>query len=115
MIKRETRTSIEAQKHQMISALYANSAFDESEKGVEARQERIKGIEEHFNKAVEMIYHPELHKETDIDWDNPFWAAARRAKERRMERFRGEATVAQVIEENEEPAKADRLKGIDQA
>lgn len=115
MVKRETVKSVEDQKHQMISALYANSAFDESDEGVEARQERIKGIEEHFNKAIEIIYNPKLHQETEIDWSNPFWAAARRAKQRRMERFRGEATVAEVIEENEEPAISKRLQGIDQA
>lgn len=117
MVKRQTVASIEAQKHQMISALYANSAFDEDKQGVEARQERIKGIEHHFNKAIEIVYNPSLHKESEIDWTNPFWAAARRAQQRRLERFRGEASVAEVIQENPEPdedAIAKRMAGIDQ-
>lgn len=102
MVKREAVKSIEAQKLQMISALYGNSAFDESEEGIKARDDRIKGIEEHFNKAVEIVYDPSLHsKPEDIDWANPFWAAAKRAEEQRLAKFRGDdvgpdATVGDV-------------------
>lgn len=100
MVKREAVKSIEAQKHQMIAALYANSAFEETEKALKQREERIKGLEQHFNKAIEMVYHPELHQVQDIDWNNPFWAAAQRAKEQRMAKFRGEdpeSTVGEVV------------------
>jgi low affinity Fe/Cu permease len=105
MVKRQTVIGIEAQKHQLIAALYANSAFDESDKGIEARKKRIQEIEKHFNKAVELVYHPELHQGKKIDWSNPFWAASQRARQRLMERIKGSpATVADVvtIEELEE-------------
>lgn len=97
MVKREAVKSVESQKHQMISALYANSAFDKTEKGIKVRQDQIKEIESHFNKAIELIYNPELHKEQEIDWNNPFWAAARRAQQRRLERVRGE-TVGDAVQ-----------------
>jgi hypothetical protein len=106
-VKRQTRESIEAQKHQMIAALYANSAFDENGKdGGEARIKRIKSFEEHFNRAIEFVYNPERHarKESDIDWNNPFWAAAKRAQQRRIELARNhgvitdDTTVAEVVD-----------------
>lgn len=104
MVKREAVKSIETQKLHMVASLHANSAFDESEKGLKERQKRIEDIERHFNKAIEIVYNPELHKEVEIDWNNPFWAAAKRAQQRRMERFRGEArttTVAEVVEQHQ--------------
>jgi len=104
MVKREAVKSIETQKLQMVASLHANSAFDESDAGLKERQKRIEDIERHFNKAIELVYNPELHKEAEIDWDNPFWAAAKRAQQRRMERFRGEArstTVAEVVAEHQ--------------
>lgn len=105
MVRREAVKSIETQKLQMISALYANSAFDESEQGLNERKKRIKDIEDNFNKAIELVYNPDAHKESEIDWNNPFWQAARRAQQRRMERFRGEGratTVAQVVEREQD-------------
>jgi hypothetical protein len=121
MVKRQAVASIESQKYQMIAALYANSAFDESEEGIKARAERIKGLEEHFTKAIELVYHPELHRDEtpEIDWDNPFWAAAKRAQQRRMERFAGEndgTTVGQVVEMDKEQLEARQRsrRSIDQ-
>lgn len=92
MVKREARAAIETQKMQMVAALYANSAFDESEEGLKARSERIDALEEAFDKAITLIYDPDAyeHEKGDIDWDNPFWAAARRAQDRR------EALLAQA-------------------
>lgn len=104
MVKREAVKSIETQKLQMVASLYANSAFDESKQGIEERNKRIADMERHFNKAIELIYNPKLHGEDEIDWNNPFWQAARRAQQRRMERFRGEgATVQQVVDQQEQP------------
>lgn len=103
MVKREAVKSIETQKLQMVSALYANSAFDESKQGIEERNKRIADMERHFNKAIELVYNPELHGEDEIDWNNPFWQAARRAQQRRLERVRGEqATVQQVVDQEQD-------------
>lgn len=107
MVKREAVKSIENQKHQMIASLHANSVFDESEKGLEERKKRIENIEKHFNTAIELVYDPSLHQEQEIDWNNPFWAAARRSLDRRMERIRGEKSVAQVVPEMAEHRKRE--------
>lgn len=103
MVKREAKVAIETQKMHMVAALYANSAFDESEEGLKARKERIDTLEEAFDKAVTMIYNPRAyeHEKGDVDWENPFWAAARRAQERRealLSQVAGSKTVQQAVE-----------------
>lgn len=103
MVKREARTAIETQKMHMVAALYANSAFDESNEGLKARSERIDTLEEAFDKAITLIYNPHAYdKETpEIDWDNPFWAAAKRAQQRReslLGQVGSEETVQQAVE-----------------
>jgi hypothetical protein len=121
MVKRQARESIEKQKAQMIAALYANSAFDESKEGQKARAERIKSIEKHFNRAIELIYDPHSSDpdENEIDWNNPFWMAARRAKQRRDEIVaaqKGTANVQDVIEMDKDQlkARAESRSSIDQ-
>jgi hypothetical protein len=104
MVKREARTAIETQKMHMVAALYANSAFDESEEGLKARGERIDTLEEAFDKAITLIYNPHAYddeKAQEIDWDNPFWAAAKRAQQRRqalLGQVGSEETVQQAVE-----------------
>lgn len=121
MLKREARASIESQKHQMIAALYANSAFDESKDGTKARAEQIKQIEKHFNRAIELVYNPDLPSsdEKEIDWENPFWAAAKRAQQKRQEIVSaslGNSTVQQVLDMDEEQIRAreESRRQIDQ-
>ena len=81
MVKREAKDAIETQKMHMVAALYANSAFDESTEGLKARTERIETLEEAFDKAITLIYNPDAYEaeKPDVDWENPFWAAAKRA------------------------------------
>lgn len=103
MVKREARAAIETQKMHMIAALYANNVFDESEEGLKARKERIDTLEESFDKAITLVYDPHAydHEKGDIDWDNPFWAAAKRAEDRRKALFAqasGDAPVQQAVE-----------------
>lgn len=118
MVKRQARESIDAQKHQMIAALYANSAFDEDKKGPEERKKRIESFERHFDSAIEAIYHPERQASNEIDWDNPFWAAAKRARERQKAMIEGmrvniddNTTVDEVTEGQLQPpvTSADQL------
>lgn len=104
MVKRESVKAIEEQKIHMISALYGNSAFDESDEGLRERANRIKKLEEHFTKAIELVYNPELHKEKEIDWNNPFWAAAKRSYDRKLEQLRGvrpDVSVREVVSQQE--------------
>lgn len=83
MRKRKAAESIEAQKYQMIAALYSNPNWDEKDA---KRPEQIKEIETHFTAAVNLIYDPDSAKATEqeIDWSNPFWMAAKRSHEKAL-------------------------------
>lgn len=98
MLKRQAVMSIETQKHQMIAALYSNTNWDDEKND---RPERIKELERQFNRAIELVYDPSLADGEEIDWKNPFWAAAKRAYDRKLERTRGEdldrATVRDMV------------------
>lgn len=116
MLKQEAVKSIESQKHQMISALYANTNWDSEP---EKRTERIKELERHFSKAIELVYDPKDQDEEEPDWNNPFWAAAKRAYDRKLEKLRGErgeGTVGDVIDMDREQLEARRRsrQNIDQ-
>jgi hypothetical protein len=121
MVKREARQAIETQKMHMIASLYANSAFDESEEGLKARKERIDALEESYDKAITLVYDPTAydHEKGDIDWDNPFWKAAQRAKQQRealVANVHGDATVQEAVEMDQDQLEA-RMKsrqGYDQ-
>ena len=121
MVKREARTAIETQKMHMVAALYANSAFDESEEGLRARSERIDTLEEAFDKAITLIYNPDAYEaeKPDIDWDNPFWASAKRAQQRReslLGQVAGNDTVQKAVDMDPKQleARESSRKGIDQ-
>jgi hypothetical protein len=121
MIQREARQQMEAQRDQLIAALYANSNFS-GEEGGNARAESIKGLEEHFAKAITMVYYPNAFKQKEIDWDNPFWQAAKRSQNRlkkMMETLEGQApqqTMREAVEMSKEQieARQDSRKSIDQ-
>ena len=68
---------------------------------------RIEALEEAFDKAITMIYNPHAFdkEKPDIDWENPFWAAARRAQDRReslLGQVAGHETVQQAVELSDE-------------
>jgi len=75
IVQREACESIEAQRIQMISALFANSNWDGD--NAQARADHVRELNEHFNRAIELVYYPG-GTEDDIDWTNPFYAAAKR-------------------------------------
>jgi hypothetical protein len=115
MLKRQAVNSIEAQKHQMIAALYANTNWDDEKND---RNQRIKELEEHFKRAIELVYDPSLAEGEEIDWDNPFWAAAKRAYDKKLARIRGEspnAQVADVVDAEVLEARRKAKASIDQA
>lgn len=79
MVQRKGVENIERQKHQMVAALYSNPNWDDQDND---RPQRIKDLEENFNSAIELIYSDDdSGGEEEIDWDSPFWAAAKRAYE----------------------------------
>lgn len=77
MRQRKAVESIENQKHLIIASLYANTNLDSEDNN---RSEVIKQVEGHFNKAIRIVYDPDYAKkqEAQIDWNNPFWQAAKR-------------------------------------
>jgi len=117
MIQRQARASLEAQRDQLIAALYANSNFSGDE-GVEARAENIKSLEKHFNKAITLVYYPKAFKDKEIDWENPFWQAAKRSQERMkqlMDSMQGQAdTLESSISPEQAKAREDSKRDIDQ-
>jgi hypothetical protein len=97
IIQREAVESIETQRVQMISALFANSNWDGD--NAQARADHIKELNGHFNDAIELVYYPQ-GKEDEINWNNPFWAGAKRGLEKTKLKY-GLAdgdTVGEVIE-----------------
>ena len=105
----------------MIAALYANSNFA-GEEGGNDRAEAIKGLEKHFNKAITTLYYPDAFKADDIDWNSPFWSAAKRSQERLKKFMEGmtgaspQQTVAQAagMSKEQEEARQESRSSIDQ-
>lgn len=81
MVQREARVALEAHRDQLIAAMYANSNFS-GEEGGEARADAIRSLEKHFARAITSLYYPKAFKQDEIDWNNPFWSAAKRSQER---------------------------------
>jgi hypothetical protein len=111
MVQREARQQMEAQRDQLIAALYANSNYG-GEEGGQLRADAIKGLEEHFAKAITTIYYPNAYKSQEIDWNNPFWQAAKRSQERLkkiMDALEGQApqqTMQDAVEMSKEQIEA---------
>jgi hypothetical protein len=95
----------------MVAALFSNPNWDDEKND---RQARIKELNKHYNETIERIYHPERFREIEIDWNNPFWQAHRRAIQRTRERFglaNHDLTMQQVIDA--ESHDADKLQELE--
>lgn len=116
MLKRQAVESMEAQKHAMVAAMYANGNMDGDD-----ITKAVESVEEHYKKTVQAIYGAPKQpvREREPDWSNPFWASAKRSYDRQREamgslRGRGRAgmTVEDVVALEEK--RAQRMKEIDQ-
>lgn len=107
----------------MVAALYSNPNWDEQ---ANDRPGRIKEINQHYNKTIELIYDPDLDDGDEPDWDNPFWQAHLRGIARTRQKWgldKPDATMAEVINSDEQQARqlealerrAKRREGLDQA
>lgn len=98
IIQREAVAAIEQQRIHMTAALFANPNWDGENS--EKRTQQIQAWTEHFNRAVELVYYPE-DREPEIDWDNPFYAAAKRGLERTRLKYGlgGDQPMGEVIEQ----------------
>lgn len=119
IVQREAIMSIESQRTQMITALFANPNWDGE--NATKRTEHIRELNLHFNKAIELVYYPE-GKEVDIDWSNPFYAAAKRGIEKTRQKYGiSGKSMGEVIEMTTEMdqeqirARIESRKSIDQS
>lgn len=67
----------------MHSALFSNPNWDDEKNN---REERLKALDKSFNEAIELVYGIR-RRERDVDWNNPFYAAAKRGLERTREKY----------------------------
>lgn len=69
----------------MISAAYANPTWNE--KGnTDKMGAYLQGLNDHFDKAIEMVDYPE-GIEPEVNWKNPFYAAAKRGLEKSRQKY----------------------------
>lgn len=88
----------------MVAALFSNPNWDDEKND---RGKRLEELEENFKKAVELVYAPEKQKQVEeIDWDNPFWSAARRAYEAKGI----EVDDSSIEKLREDPDRVDQLE-----
>ncbi len=106
----------------MVAALYSNPNWDDN---ANDRPGRIKEINQHYNKVIELIYDPTLDDSDEPDWENPFWQAHLRALQRTREKWgldHPERTMREVIDTDEKESRmlqaleqrAKRREGLDQ-
>lgn len=84
---REAKEQIENQRTAMTAALFSNPNWDQTEAN---RDQYIKQLNDSYNKAIAALYDPDINKEPEIDWDNPFYAAALRGMERTRKMYGGD-------------------------
>jgi sugar phosphate isomerase/epimerase len=82
---REALDRLERQKDLIISALHANSVYDEHKEA--RRDEAVRNVEEQFADMARYLKRqakgmPEAEPDDGYDEDNPFWAAAKRGAEK---------------------------------
>lgn len=118
MVKRQAAESMTRQKEAMMAALYSNPNWDQKDA---KRPEQIKEIEKFYSRAIELIYHPERAQEEgeEPDWNNPFWAAAKRSYDRMLELKKSQqaGTIGQAVPEFDKEqlqARESSRKQIDQ-
>lgn len=118
ILQREAREAIERQRDAMTTALFSNPNWDDAKAN---RTEKLQEMNDQFNHAIELIYYPERADADDIDWDKPFYAAAKRGLERTRQKYAWATegkTMQQIIEPKDEDqlrARDESRKGIDQA
>jgi hypothetical protein len=111
IIQREAVEAIERQRSDMIAACYSNPNWDGKD-NAQKRNDYLRDINTHFNRAITAIYYPDGAREQEIDWSNPFFAAHKREMLRTKKLFE-EATGRTLGDVIEDEAKADD-SGVDQ-
>lgn len=107
-MKREIAESLERRRDDMISALWANSNYDD-DKGT--RKNAIEEITNNFDEAIAQIFGAKQAEEDEIDDDNPFFQAAQRGQEKLLESVNYSAAADEGTEVREV---VNYAAGIDQ-
>jgi hypothetical protein len=98
IVQREACEAIERQRQDMITALFANPNWDGENS--QLRADHIQELNRHFNDAIELVYYPEGTGD-DIDWNNPFYAAAKRGLQKTRLKYgiqQAGESIGEVIE-----------------
>jgi hypothetical protein len=85
----------------MVASLFTNPNWDSKDND---RTGRIKELNYHFNRAIELVYDPDLEYEDEPDWSNPFWQGHVRSIARTREKWglTGDESMREVIESDAE-------------
>jgi hypothetical protein len=115
IVRREGIQVIENQRSQMIAAVFTNPTWDDPKND---RQSYLQTLNENFNRAIEILSYGDK-REPEIDWDNPFYAAARRNLEKTRQKLSWAVDGKQMKEhvdmsEEQLEARLQSRKGIDQ-
>lgn len=101
----------------MIAALFANQNWDDPKSN---RAQYITELNAKFDEAIENVYNPQSLEEDQIDWNNPFWMAARRNLEKTRRKYSisdtEDASMRDVVEFDDEKlrAKLKSRRDVDQ-
>lgn len=102
----------------MINSIFSNPTWDDPKNN---KEERIKEINDNFDKAIDLVRNPSKYKEKEINWNDPWWAAAKRGlnKTRVAYGLDPEGRTMQNIINHEEINKRvkmreDNIKSLDQ-
>jgi DNA polymerase III delta prime subunit len=115
IVRREGIQAIELQRSNMIAAVFTNPTWDDPKND---RQAYLEELHNNFNRAIEILSYGDK-REPEIDWDNPFYAAARRNLEKTRQKISVKLEgkpMKDHIDMSEErlEARLQSRKGIDQ-
>ena len=118
IVIREAVESIERTRRDMIASCYSNPNWDGPD-NASKREEYLKNINDHYNKAITSIHYPDRTREADVDWDNPFFAGHKREIERTKMLFsdalKKDGKTAGDLLEDEQSADSSEFTGAGKA
>lgn len=111
---------LESQRDQMVSSLWSNSAYDEAEKGSDARNSVIGQLDQSLEDARALVYGYQTgdpaDEEPGYSESNPFFAKAKEGLDRvappRGDDLDADVTAAMVVKDESDTY--DMWKDIDQ-
>jgi len=81
--KRKVADELSHRRALETAALWGNTNLD-TEENENARQTLMQSIDTSYSTAIKMVYGEEVDlPEKEVDWDDPWWAAAKRGMEKR--------------------------------